>query len=423
MTNYRTRGRNVSVLMVLCFVLVYAIREIHLMPVSQSMFNEAALQTAIDYHRDLPVFAARPLTTAIVEMMSAWFHCSEPVAFVQLNLFLLWLSGVLLYVLSMRWGGSNRGAIIAVVSYYFCFSNIFAFFPPIYTYDEPLQFSLILSAMLWLPSPCFETDNHLLQTTENKHAIKSVPGYVDILKFFLFGLLLGLSFVCRETGVVILPAVFFVYGFFPHGLSIRLFQEHRNRLLIFGIAISLLMVWFWKQQWLIKHPLAASDQGLWQVEARIKNLSQNFYDSTYTLETISGFLLVLTLPFVLSWRVLFTNKLVFTGILISILINTAVVLTMAKAREARLFALPLLMVWPMISLVRHSFRKPARNSITIPVLLSGISLSIYFSLYAYTGTILTATYEFFKIYILIYCIVILILLLTLNFSKQSLKLP
>src|SRR5690606_19022190 len=61
------------------------------------------------------------------------------------------------------------------------FSNLFAFFPPIYSYDEPLQYTFLFAALIAL--------------------------YAH--RYVLFVLLFAVAAIARESQVILLPAIWF----------------------------------------------------------------------------------------------------------------------------------------------------------------------------------------------------------------------
>ena len=61
------------------------------------MMTHDALRSTLDYHRSLPVFAARPLTSGAVAVLSKWTEIDETRVLALLNPLLLAISACLIY--------------------------------------------------------------------------------------------------------------------------------------------------------------------------------------------------------------------------------------------------------------------------------------------------------------------------------------
>jgi hypothetical protein len=81
---------------------------------------------------------------------------------------------------------------------------------------------------------------------------------------------------------------------------------------------------------------------------------------------------------------------------------------MAKAREARLFALPLLMVWPMLAQLvpKNIAWKRFQPTGVLPIVL--MLFNAAFSFFGYTSTCAADNDNFFREYIFIYNTIIII---------------
>ncbi|MBM3936152.1 MAG: hypothetical protein FJ343_03270, partial [Sphingomonadales bacterium] len=85
----------------------------HRTPGLEGMMTHQALRSTLDYHRSLPVFATRPLTSGTVALFSLWTGVDETLVLALLNPLLLALSAAMLYALSLRWGANHGGAWMA----------------------------------------------------------------------------------------------------------------------------------------------------------------------------------------------------------------------------------------------------------------------------------------------------------------------
>ncbi len=102
----------------------------HRTPGKEGMMTHQALRSTLDYHRSLPVFAARPLTSGAVAVLSKWTEIDETRVLALLNPLLMAISACLIYALALSWGADPKGAWIATALYLFSFTNLFAFVPP-----------------------------------------------------------------------------------------------------------------------------------------------------------------------------------------------------------------------------------------------------------------------------------------------------
>lgn len=291
---------------------------LHVQPSANSMLNLKYEQYAPDaqgisadylaeevqYHQTEPAFARRPLTTQTVLWVHGW--SGWLVAYVWLVVQLLgWLvAAVLLYYLA---AGGIAGWW-AQAFFFTGFSVLFAWFPPVYTFDEPLQYALLLGALL----------------AAQRNAI--------------FGamLLFGISLLARETGWLLWPAFAWLFG-----------RNSERKALFWALSIFWLLAylawWFWGSAM-----YGVSQQPAGEVLLRLTLLEQNFAADRWG-ESVWTFVLVLALPLLLSvnsgdtwpkaWRQVFW---------LTVLLNSPLVFGTAFAREARLFALPLLLAWPFL---------------------------------------------------------------------------
>jgi hypothetical protein len=392
----------------------------HRTPGKEGMMTPEALRSTLDYHRNLPVFAARPLTSGAVAVLGRWTGADETRVLALLNPLLLVVSACLIYALALFWGAAARGAWIATALYLFSFTNLFAFVPPIYTYDEPLQFVTMLAACWFLPRPCV--------LRQNAGALPAVPSY-NIPYALLAGLCMGLSWWARESGLLFLPVLAGLY--LPYAS-----KQERIRL---GITV-LTALGVLALGRMASNP-ATSTGDLWQWQARFSNLKANFRNIDYTVETLAGLGLVLAWPLVLlrtlvgPYRILTLGLVVSLiintlagifmvlawplvllppllgkfrfltfGLVASLVVNTLIVLFMAKAREARLFALPLLLVWPLLGLRRYEWpttTKPIRP-INWLLLVLGLAGTLHLAWNLYQSTVGPNTANFFREYLTVY---------------------
>lgn len=291
---------------------------LHMQPSANSMLNLKYEQYATDvqgisanylsevvqYHQTEPAFARRPLTTQTILFVHHW--SGWPVAYVWLlTQFLGWLVvAVLLYYLA----ATSAAGWWTQAFFFSSFSVLFAWFPPVYTFDEPLQYAFILGALL---------------AAQRKAMIGAM-------------LMFGISLWARETGWLLWPALAWLFG--RH-------SEHPTRFWAFSIVWLLAYLAWWFGGSAI---YGVSQQPANEVLLRFTLLEQNFAADRWG-ETVWTVVLVLALPLLLSvksgeawpkaWRQVFW---------LTVVLNSLLVFGTAFAREARLFALPLLLAWPFL---------------------------------------------------------------------------
>tara|TARA_R110000868_G_scaffold262027_2_gene520419 strand:+ start:32017 stop:33237 length:1221 start_codon:yes stop_codon:yes gene_type:complete len=310
------------------FLMVLLIYGIHMLPVSDSMLNEnntklsnVFLASQIRYHQEFAPFARRPLTSLLIEGSSGIFGVTLGESFVLVNLLLLWISGILIYTLSLRLKASKRQAMFNLVAYFLTFSVLFAFFPPVFSYDEPLQYCLILLSILALIREKWKyyVPLFLMATIARESTVFLWPGLVVIFS--------GLSLKAENKLTSIVKKKLFLL-FLP--------------LPLYGIYLG---IFIWAT-------------GIWKetsevVANRLSCYFQNFGTYASSVETIVSFFLVLGpgLYFLFmstkpkAYTIL--EKKYILAFLLALVINTPIVMAATLARETRLFALPLFFLWPL----------------------------------------------------------------------------
>ena len=310
------------------FLFVLLIYAIHMLPVSDSMLNEnntklshVFLASQIKYHQEFAPFARRPLTSLLIEGSSGIFGVTLGESFVLVNLFLLFVSGILIYIISLKLKATKGQALFNQVAYFMTFSILFAFFPPVFSYDEPLQYCLIMLSILAL--------------------IRE--------KWLYYVALFLLAIIARESTLFLLPGLAIIYsGFSLKSRNMWSFSVKRKLLLLL-VPLPLYIIYLGIFLWAT---------GIWKETSevaanRLSCYFQNFGTFASSVETLVSFFLVLgpSLYFLyMSKRpkaFAFMEKKYIQAFLLALVINTPVVMAATLARETRLFALPLLFIWPL----------------------------------------------------------------------------
>ena len=310
--------------------LVFFIFKIHMSSEVDSMLNEknsiisnGFLTSQITYHKEFAPFARRPLTTYLIEKSSEWFGITLGKAFVWVNFFLLFLSGILLFRLSNIMNSGFLKGILNIIIYFLSFSVLFAFFPPIFSYDEPLQYCFIFAGLA-------------------SYLKRQWAGYV---------LWFTAATIAREnTALLILGLAFSAPGFFPSFQKVFSVTNLRSYVLI-GLPLLLYLIFI--MFFIETYKLWEGTQHEFQV--RFLAFLDNFTDIRSSIETIISIVLTLGIfiYFLFSSKrdhqASETEKTFVNAFILSCVLNTLVVLIAAFAREARLFSLPLVFLWPLMA--------------------------------------------------------------------------
>lgn len=310
------------------FLFVLLIYGIHMLPVSDSMLNEnntelsnVFLASQIRYHQEFAPFARRPLTSLLIEGSSGIFGITLGESFVLVNLLLLFFSGLLVYILSIALSASKGQALFNQVSYFLTFSILFAFFPPVFSYDEPLQYCLIMLGILAL--------------------IREKWLYYVFI--FLF------ATITRESTLFLVPGLAIVFSGFSLKAKNMWSMSVKRKLLLLFVPLPLyfiyLGIFLWTTDiWKETSEVAAN---------RLSCYFQNFGTYASSVESIVSFFLVLGpglyFLYMSNKPKIFTalEKKYIQAFLLAVVINTPIVMVATLARETRLFALPLIFLWPM----------------------------------------------------------------------------
>ncbi|WP_446050641.1 hypothetical protein [Zobellia laminariae] len=324
---------------VLALICTLFILGIHMLPNMDSMLNEnntrishVFLQSQIDYHKEIAPFARRPLTTLLIETTQSILKVKAGYAFIFVNFLLFGLSGVLIYRLSLILKATKKKGLINMMVFFTSFSILFAFFPPVFTYDEPLQYCFLLTAFM---------------------------AFVR-RKWFWYVIVFSLSLVARETSILLLPAfILLLPGTQNHPRKKLWPNLKKNSLIILSpiFFYGCYIVFFIYHQRLLHatHTEIAS-----RYSCFLENIEslQNIVESVVSIFITVGPFLYFTYFYLKrknndAWQ----NSFVY-AFLLTLIINTPLVFMTAFARESRLFALPLLFIWPMFMQLFGSDMKP-----------------------------------------------------------------
>ena len=381
----------------LALLLTLSVLGLHMLPSMDSMLNEnntrishVFLKSQIDYHNELPPFARRPLTTFLMKGTSSIFNIKAGYSFIFINFSLLFLSAILLYHLSLLILSERKLALFNVLVYYLSFSIVFAFFPPVFSYDEPLQYCLLFAALItWIRK-----------------------------RNLIFILLFTLAIISRETSLFLIPALWI----FQPGKNEQikpLWKQYLKTGLILLVPILVYAIYLS----VFLHYNQLMEETSSEMASRYSCFLENFEDLKNSVESFTS--LYLGLIVFLLFTVIRTLKLGINQVdrkflyafWLTAIINTPIVILTAFARETRLFALPMIFLWPVFSSIFRvsSFKWPKQWPINNlgSIILSLLTLiNIWYS-FLYYQKFGLSTNTFYKEYLFI-----INLLLHLYFTVQ-----
>ncbi len=369
-----------------------------------NIISETYLQDMIVVHKTHETFKLRPLTTFLVENVANITNISTGTSFVVINFLLFAISGILLYLLSKKLGSGPNAALVNVGIYFLCFSNIFAFFIPIYSYDDPLQFVCVFAALY------FYFKDQLL----------------------LFILFFTLALITRESTMLLLPGLV-LYLHLKKGYAFKDLFAIKSIIRIMLLALPVVLYFLFTFIYVKLTGFSISSEAA--VAERFSHFSLNFETQAGAVETFVSIYVVCGLVLYFTYYTL-KNKILspqqynfLHAFLLTFLLNTLVVIILAKAREARLFAIPLFFIWPVfVSLFREELRKLTELKNYKLIFLNWkrtlyFLLCLFFSnliwIKAYKKT-LWSEGDFFPLYLFLYTLIILIhFFITYGQDKQK----
>lgn len=287
--------------------------------------DEAYMTEIVEYHKTLPVFAARPLSTALIEIVHTVVGVGYGTAFLVVQIGLLTLVAFALYELARHLSLSHREALWSLPVFYTSYTILFAFFASIYTYDEPLQYLAIICGLIFL-----------LRGRRLGAAM-----------FFLVAL------IARETTLILFPALYWFWLLPRYRQSSAISSPWYARAEIqaaLPLIIPLVGYALFYVVWM-RYIGALIDSGSYLVHERFQHFFINFQNPSFALESLAAPFITVAIPALLAWvgqssADLERERLWRRMTIVTFVINTPIVLVAAYARESRLFALPLLFLWP-----------------------------------------------------------------------------
>ena len=284
-------------------------------------FSDVYIQQVVDYHKEHPVFARRILSTYLIEITQKTLGLSIAQSFSFINFSLFFLVGLLVFYLAKIMGMSQNSALLSQIIYHLCFSVFFAFFRTNYTYDEPLQYFFCLLSLTFI--------------------IKE--------RVFMLIVSLFLALMARESSIVIFPSMFFLY-YFLYQEKIRIDFQLIKKGLLFTVPVIMYLIFY------IYHLStfeAGVEENYDELNVRFSQLMYNFQNVQFSIESIALFIMISGLPVVLllaqGKEVIKNEKYKLrVAFWLALVLNTIMVYVSARVNEARVLALPLIFLWPLL---------------------------------------------------------------------------
>ena len=161
----------------------------------------------------------------------------------------------------------------------------------------------------------------------------------------LFSICLILSIVSRETSLLLIPSLLIL----NQNKYIPIYNGALKINLIYFLGpIVFYFIYRFQFDYLFLNDY--SDNPI----LRFKNLSFNFQNKEFIIETIMALVNCTILPtyiLITSRKKFLAYKTFFQSYFLALIINTSIVLISSYAREARLFTLPVLLVTPVIGII------------------------------------------------------------------------
>lgn len=213
---------------------------------------------------------------------------------------------------------------------------------------------------------------------------------------------LFIAFLARESTIILLPGLIY---------SVWKFQLLKLDLkkTITAVSIGIIGYVGFTYWYISSNDLWESNKS--QFLERLDPLKYNFQNLRYAIETITGFILVYVLLLVIVFKKASLDqrfKAEKKAFIVSLIINTIIVVVSTKARETRLFVLPLVFIWPIIGYYfsRMKFEKITFSAKNILIWLISLGAIIGYSFGLYWPTEGGNSGNLFNEYLLIYLLVV-----------------
>lgn len=269
------------------------------------------LQNEYNLHKTHAVFSMRPLTNLFTYSLSSLFNISISISLLIIFGFFILLDGILIYILSKNFNLKPIERIFSILIFYLSFHILFSFSATLHTYDEPVHYAFIFISLIYY--------------------------FKQKYVYFAFGFTLAL--VARETSIFLVPALLFLE--YKRGMSLR-------PILVSFLAAGIMYLSFYLNY--LRY-IDFTDKNLRYFRSeRFNEWKFSFQDIQHTKESLIMFFITLFPSVALLLHKLRSKSrnILTSAFLITFLINTPIAFFTARAQESRIFALPLVWIWPLL---------------------------------------------------------------------------
>jgi hypothetical protein len=296
---------------------------------NRDIISNEHLSETVEFHKTEPAFARRPITTYLIEVVSKNSSLTIGESFTLVNFTLLFLCGIALFYTAKLISDNIPLSNFSVISFYLSFTVLFSFFPTNYSYDEPLQYLLIFLSLITL-----------------------IKG-----KWPLFILCFSLSMIARESSILLLPAITLYLMEIEFKKAFQ--PENIKKILAIAVPVGLYGIFLY----LFISMYGIEKKSATDLTNRFSHFLFNFQNQEYAIESFFSLALAVGVHSYFLFNYLSNNKLtsmekkLIKSFLLTLIINTIIVLVSTSARETRLFALPLIFIWPIFGkIVIHELK-------------------------------------------------------------------
>lgn len=286
--------------------------------------NVEYLSFVVDYHyKEDHAFARRPMTSLAIKAFSKITGMDQAKGFAVINFLLLIFCGWSLFLFARSMGVTPIEGYLSLLLFYTNFTILFSFFGGIYSYDEPLQYSLLFLSF-WA---------------------------IFTKRWWVAGIMFTVALIARESAVFLLPGTLLFIIPYIRNQPIRLNWQFIKPGLLAAIPVVIYGAFVF---WYIKE-IGVFEKTLNYIGTeRLTGWAFNFQDDQYKWETWVS-IIVATLPavYLLIYyhaknKVSLLEKRIALAFAITFLINLPIALITTQAREARIIAFPLMLIWPLL---------------------------------------------------------------------------
>ncbi len=288
-------------------------------------------------------FARRPLTTSAQRILHDALHLPYQAAFTLIAVCALAGCCYFLALISDAWNNDSGSGRIAIIAFLSSFTTLFAFLRPMHSYDEPLQFMLLLISIY-----CLDRNSN----------------FVSILAFVT-------ACITRETSFLLWP--YFLWAAKK-----------------WKVAWWLAPPAFYVGWLLMAAPASLAEAITFTKSTRLLGWTENFAGLSRSIASVTNLILVVGLPLLLLWRHYYRfsqkDRLTIRIAVIVIAINSVMVFAFGLAREPRLFALPMILLWPLLPAPILQAYDDLRRSMPSKVFIGAVlSAAFAFAVYEPAG--------------------------------------